>query len=201
MMVKDPFSEDIDSIKDVRQIILVAANGLIAEFGYEQITMNMMAKRAGIPVEQLAEHYPNKQQILNDLVGHHLHVREGIRAFTRTDPALSPLQSYLRELELLLEYMSKHRGTLQAYMENLSEIDPWIEDRIDLHRNQDVELLEKARDLKELPRVNATSLEAVLHGTFWGLLSDCFTKPGTTDFEAIPGVVSSRVLKPLLVFR
>ncbi len=201
MMVKDPFSEDIDSIKDVRQIILVAANGLIAELGYEQITMSMMAKRAGIPVEQLAEHYPNKQQILNDLVGHHLHVREGIRAFTRTDPDLSPLQSYLRELELLLEYMSKHRGTLQAYMENLSEIAPWIEDRIDLHRNQDVELLEKARDLKELPRVNATSLEAVLHGTFWGLLSECFTMTGTTDFEAIPGVVSSRVLKPLLAFR
>ena len=201
MMVKDPFSEDIDSIKDVRQIILVAANGLIAELGYEQITMSMMAKRAGIPVEQLAEHYPNKQQVLNDLVGHHLHVREGIRAFTRADPGLSPLQSYLRELELLLEYMSKHRGTLQAYMENLSEIDPWIEDRIDLHRNQDVELLEKARDLKELPLVNATSLEAVLYGTLWELISEHFTMTGTTDFEAIPGVVSSRVLEPLLAYR
>jgi len=198
MMVKDPFSKDIDSIKDDRQMILVAANGLIAELGYEQITMSMMAKRAGIPVEQLAEHYPNKQQILNDLVGHHLHVREGIRAFTRTDPALSPLQSYLRELELLLVYMSKHRGTLQAYMDNLSEIDPWIEDRIDLHRNQDVELLEKARDLKELPRVNVTSLEAVLHGTLWALLGGYVVEHNGTDFESIPREVSSRILEPLV---
>jgi len=179
-------------------MILVAANGLIAELGYEQITMSMMAKRAEIPVEQLAEHYPNKQQILNDLVGYHLHVREGIRAFTHTDPALSPLQSYLRELELLLEYMSKHRRTLQAYMENLSEIDPCIEDRIDLHRNQDIELLEKARDLKELPQVNVTSLEAVLHGTLWALLGEYVVEHNGADFESIPREVSSRILEPLV---
>jgi len=198
MMVKDLFTGDTESIKDVRQMILVAANDLIAEMGYEKITMSLIVQRAGIPVEQLARHYANKQQILNDLVGHHLHVHEGIRALTRTDPSLSPLQSYQRELELVLEYMSNHRGTLQAYLENLSEIDPWIKDRIDLHRNQDVELLEKARDMKELPWVNAISLEAILYGTLWGLLREFVTKQSSTDFESIPRTVSSRVLEPLI---
>ncbi len=137
------------------------------------------------------------QQVLNDLVGHHLQVHEGIRALTRTDPDLSPLQSFLREWELMLEYLSNHRGTFQAYMQNQSNFDPWIKDRINLHRNQDIELLEKARDLKELPWVNATSLEAILHGALWGLLSEYVMNQSHTYFESIPRMVSSRVLEPL----
>ena len=148
--------------------------------------------------EQMGDLYADMQQVLNDLVGHHLNVHEGIRALTRTDPDLSPLQSFLREWQLMLEHLSNHKGTLKAYLQNTSNFDPWIQERIIMHRNQDVELLEKARDLKELPRVNVRSLEAILHGTLWRLLTERVMKQGPADFETIPEVVSIKVLKPLL---
>ena len=177
---------------------LTAANDLISEFGFAGTTMRMLANKSGQSVEVLEAEFSNKQQVLDELIGFHIDVLEGIRAFTRSDPELSPLQSMLREWELMCEYMNNHQGTLQAYQQNQSNMAPWIGDRIKQLRSQDIELLEKACVLKELPRVNASSLEAVLYGTLWSLILELVQEQGRSNFAVIPRMVSSRILTPLM---
>ncbi|RLB61422.1 MAG: hypothetical protein DRH08_13950 [Deltaproteobacteria bacterium] len=179
------------------QRILATANNLITEPGFDKVTMAEIAKRSEITIEQLEVYYSDKQQILDGLVGYHLGVCEGIRAFIRTDPNLSPLQRYQREWELILMYMSNHQATLQAYMQRQTDVAPWIQERIGQQRNQDIELLEEACDLRELQRVNPISLEAVLYGTLWSLILEYPPNRSSTDFEAIPGMVTARILNPL----
>ncbi len=186
------------SSEGCRPRILTAANDLISEFGFAGTTMRMLANKSGRSVEVLEAEFSNKQQVLDELIGFHIDVLEGIRAFTRNDPELSPLQSMLREWELMCEYMNNHQGTLQAYQQNQSNMAPWIGDRIKQLRNQDIELLEKACVLKELPRVNASSLEAVLYGTLWSLILELVQEQGRSNFAVIPGMVSSRILTPLM---
>ena len=180
------------SSEGCRPRILTAANDLISEFGFAGTTMRMLANKSGRSVEVLEAEFSNKQQVLDELIGFHIDVLEGIRAFTRSDPELSPLQSMLREWELMCEYMNNHQGTLQAYQQNQSNMAPWIGDRIKQLRSQDIELLEKACVLKELPRVNASSLEAVLYGTLWSLILELVQEQGRSNFAVIPRMVSSR---------
>ena len=184
--------------EECRQRILTAANDLFSEFGFGGTTMRMVAEKSGFSTENLGAKYSDKQQILNELVGYHIDVLEAIRAYTRNDPELSPLQSMQREWKLMCEYMNNHQGTLQAYQQNQSNMAPWIGDRIKQLRNQDIELLEKACVLKELPRVNASSLEAVLYGTLWSLILELVQEQGRSNFAVIPGMVSSRILTPLM---
>ncbi len=195
--LSESIPEQYEDDEGCRQRILAAANNLIAELGFDQVTMAEIAERSEITIEQLEVYYSDKQQILDGLVGYHLGVREGILAFTRTDPSLSPLQRYQREWELTLKYMSHHQGTLQAYMQHQTDVAPWIQERIGQQRNQDIELLEEACDLRELQRVNPISLEAVLYGTLWSLILEYPPNRSSTDFEAIPGMVTARILNPL----
>ncbi len=187
-----------DSLEEIRPRILNAASDLFSEFGYAGTTMSMLAVNSGVSEEMLKAEFPEKQQILNELIGFHIDVLEGIRAFTRNNPELSPLKSMLREWELMCEYMDNYRGTLQAYNQNRPIIAPWIGDRVNHFRSQDIELLEKACALKELPQVNAASLEAVLYGTLWGLIQESVQEQGGGNLTVIPGRVSSIVLEPLM---
>ena len=82
----NPFIEEDGDADKSRQEILLTASNLITEVGYEIVTLAMIAERAGIPMKQMEGLYADMQQVLNDLVGHHLQVHEGIRALTRTDP-------------------------------------------------------------------------------------------------------------------
>ncbi|RLA19555.1 MAG: hypothetical protein DRQ56_05150 [Gammaproteobacteria bacterium] len=186
-------------LKECRPRILSAANDLISEFGFEGTTMRMVADKSGLSVEKLKAEYSDKQQILNELIGFHLDVYEGIRIFTRTNPDFSPLQSFQREWELMCEHMNNNQETLLAYLQNQSNIASWIWDRINQLRSQDIELLEKACALRELSRVNAASLEAVIYGTLWSLIFEFVQEPGRANFTVIPGKVSSMVLAPLIL--
>ena len=159
--------------------------------------MAEIAESSEISIEQLEVYYSDKQQILDGLVGYHLGVCEGIRAFIRTDPNRSPLQRYKKEWELMIIYMNDHQATLQAYMQRQTDVAPWIQERIGQQRNQDIELLEEACDLRELQRVNTTSLEAFLHETLWSLIQDYSQNQSSTGFKAIPGIVTERILNPL----
>jgi AcrR family transcriptional regulator len=185
-------------LEEFRRRILTAANDLISDLGFDGTTMGMVAQELGISSKRLTGQYLDKQQILNELVGYHLDVLEGIRAFTRNDPELSPLQSMQREWKLMCEYMNNHQDTIQAFQQNQSNIAPWIGDRIKQLRSQDVELLEKACALKELQRVNSASLEAVLYGTLWSLIFELVQEQGRANFTVIPEMISSRVLAPLV---
>jgi len=185
-------------LEEYRRRILVSANDLFSEFGFDGTTMEMVAGRSGVSSKRLTGQFFDKQQILDELVGYHIDVLEGIRAFTRNDPEFSPIQSLLREWELMCEYMNNHQGTLQAYRQNQSHIAPWIRKRIKRLRNQDIELLEKACALKELPRENAASVEAVLYGTLWSLIFGFNQYQGRDDLTVIPGMVFSIVLAPLI---
>jgi len=185
-------------LEECRWKILTAANDLISDLGFDGTTMEMVIEKSGVSSKRPTSLYFDKQQILNDLVGYHIDVLEGIRAYTRNDPELSPLQSMQREWELMCEYMSNHQETLQAYQQNQSNMASWVADRIKQLRSQDVELLEKACALMELPRVNASSLEAVLYGTLWGLIIELAQEQGRANFTVIPGMVYSRILAPLM---
>ena len=185
-------------MEECRRKILVSANDLFSEFGFDGTTMEIVAEKSGVSSKRLTGQYLDKQQILDELVGYHIDVLEGIRAFTRNDPEFSPIQSLLREWELMCEYMNNHQGTLQAYQQNQSHTAPWVRERIKRLRNQDIELLEKACALKELPRGNAASLEAVLYGTLWSLILGFNQNQGREDLTVIPDMVFSMVLAPLI---
>ncbi len=184
--------------EECRPGILTATNDLISELGFDGITMKMVAERSGLSTEKLEKEYSHKQQILNELIGFHLDVHEGIRVFTRTNPDFSPLQGFQREWELMCEHLSSHQEIIQAYKQYESDLDPWIEGRIKQHRDQDVDLLEKACDMKELPRVNVASLEAVLYGTIKNLILGSVHKRPRSHFIAFPGTVYSMILVPLI---
>ncbi len=191
-----PFHDN--SLEEFRPRILTAADDLISEFGFADTTMTMVADKSGLSLEKLKTEYSDKQQILNELMSFHLDVLEGIRVFTRNDPELSPLESMLREWELLCEYLNNHQETIQAYRQNQSDTASGIRTRIERLRNQDVELLEKASALKELPREDAVSLEAVLFGTLRSLIFEFVQEQGRENLTVIPGMVSSLVLEPLM---
>jgi AcrR family transcriptional regulator len=185
-------------LEERRPRILTAASDLFSEFGFADTTMMMMADKSELSLGKLKAEYSNKQQILNELMGFHIDVLEGIRAFTRNDPELSPLQSMLQEWELICEYLNNHQGTIQAFQQNQSNIAPGIRNRIERLRNQDIELLEKACALKELPVVNTASLEGVLYGTLWSLILEFTPRQEPASFTVIPGMVFSKVLAPLM---
>ncbi|MCK9995719.1 MAG: TetR/AcrR family transcriptional regulator [Candidatus Krumholzibacteria bacterium] len=196
---KDPRTFECKNRDECCERILASANDLISEIGYEGMTMGMVAKRSGISMKRLLSQFHNKQNVLDELVVCHINIHEGIRAFTRTNPRNSPLQSFRIEWELLCEYMSHHVATLQAYMRYETDCAPWIRDRIELHRNQDIDLLEKACNLGELPPLNVASLESVLRGTVWNLIfKSAQKKEKPVDFSSIPREVSAMVLHPLM---
>ena len=188
-------------LEECRWEILTAASDLISDLGFDGTTMEMVTEKSGVSSKRLTSLYFDKQQILNELVGHHIDVREGIRAYTRNDPELSPLQSMKREWELMCEYMNNHQNILQAYQQNQPNMASWIRDRVKRQRSQDIDLLEKACALKELPRINPSSLEAVLYGTLWRLILEFSQNQGRENLTEIPGMVSSLVLAPLIQSR
>ncbi|RKZ13457.1 hypothetical protein DRQ50_10420 [bacterium] len=183
---------------ECRRKILVAANDLISEIGFDRTTMGMVAEKSGISLKMLTGRFSDKQQILDELVGHHLNILEGIRALTRSDPASSPLQCMKREWKLMCEYMNTYQGTVLAYQQNQPMVATRVQDRIKRLRDQDVELLEKACALRELPRTNTASLEAVLHGTLWTLILESVQEQEYGDFATIPDMLALRVLVPLI---
>jgi len=190
--------QDGKRLIEKRRKVLVSANDLFSELGYENTTMAMISQKTGISLISLLFLYSRKQKILDALVGHHLDVHAGIRAVTRTNPANSPLTCFRKEWDLTCEYMTDYGATLIAFSRNKSHCASWIQNLQEMQRLQDVELLDKACAIGELPTVNVVSLESVLRGTLWHLVIESAEKEDYSNFSTIPTRVKSLVLDPLM---
>lgn len=180
------------------QSILKAANDLFVTDGFHGTTMQMISDLSGFSVGYLYKHFPSKQDILDELSAEHLDVYEGLRAYTRSNPDLSPLDCLRQELDLLVNYMSQHRSILTVFAERDTHKARHLEARILQHRRQDAQLLEKAMMLNEVPKCDATMLSIAIDSAIWGLLKEMVADPDDDAFNAIPAFIDAMVFKPLV---
>jgi AcrR family transcriptional regulator len=83
------------------EAILQAAFALIAEEGYESLTMEGLAERVGISRQTLYHHFASKEHIVLQAILSLM--AQGLKAIEEIDPALPPRERLRRVTHLLIE--------------------------------------------------------------------------------------------------
>lgn len=95
------------------EAILQSFGELCAQYGYEEVTMNLMAERAGVSAGAIYQYFPNKESIAIALYEEtSSHAALGIRAAILHNLNESIAQTIPRALALLLKAYRDHRGVL-----------------------------------------------------------------------------------------
>jgi AcrR family transcriptional regulator len=92
--------------------ILEAAAVLINTMGYDETSTSRIAERAGIPVGTLYQFFPNKQAVIQTLVGHYLDdMRALLAEIFPPDLAALPLPAIVNQtVDRLVAFNSTHPG-------------------------------------------------------------------------------------------
>ena len=181
-----------------RKLILEAAAGLFAEFGYSGTTMQHIADRADFSVGYLYRHFAAKITIVEALIDRELDHYDRIVA-ENADSGLSTLQTYRRILEKLCSHLTTRRDLVRVMSrDSLLRRLPDRNTRLQKFSAIDQELMRQAWAAGEIPLVDFELLSAVISGVFDNLMMEFAEDEDPAAFERIPGIVFEFVLDPLI---
>lgn len=144
-----PIAADHD---DKRRAILKAAAGLFARSGYDRASVNEIAAACGVSKALLYHYYPNKEQVLFDIIRAHLD--DLVVAIEAVDEGLSPV-ARLKEMIAVLLDIYRH-----ADLEHQIQ----ISDMKRLPDDKKAELIERERVLVRLFSGAIAAMEPRLAG-------------------------------------
>lgn len=155
--------------EDTRRIVLQSAYALFAEKGYEETTMRVLAKHAGVGLGTIFKHFPDKPSILaaafeEDLNGAILnafttlppsgitsqliHITEHLYSFYAANPGFS--KALIKEVLFLEgEHGEALHGQLQTFLDAIAD------------------LIQKAVDREELKPSTPSSERALAYWSFY----------------------------------
>ncbi len=192
-----PAHQDDPTWQATHRNILDQANALFTERGYGGTTVKELAERCGCSVGYLYNHFAGKQAILDVLLAEHLDVIEKVRAAERRDPDRPAVDCLVTELEQICRHLVAHRALIPVYSQRELEATPDLRQRVADLREQDAELLERARLRGELPDLDTTLLAAALNGAVEGLLKHLARDGDDATFLRIPRIIDEVILTPL----
>lgn len=95
--------------------IMQAATYILVKFGWERLTTNAIAERAGVNIGSLYQYFPNKQAIIAELQRRHvLQTRE---ILSKALPQVSEQRSLREALTLLVVAMIDEHRVAPAFIE------------------------------------------------------------------------------------
>ena len=178
---------------DVRDAVLDATDSLLARFGYRKMTVEDIARAAGIGKGSVYLHFGSKEELVLAIVDRRLR-RIGRAAIASLDASLAPL-------EALRTYLQRANEAVQpeaiAFAEELDAL-PGAKRLLDAHEGYVIavaqSLLDRAVSEGEIEPVDTASVAHVLGG-----LGREFARPEVAEVaEASPKATADAVTAILL---
>jgi AcrR family transcriptional regulator len=162
-----------DRSRQTVEVILQATEDLLIKEGWEGLTTNRVAERAGVSVGSLYQYFRNKEALVDAVLQAHMDLHMDLLARMTLDMQDAPLEGAVRAyVRMMFTSHAEHPRKHQALMEHLPRVHGW---KATLAFNERAQRLVSAYLRTQQPNIRPTdpdlaafmlvlTVDALLHG-------------------------------------